>query len=272
MMTAVPRTDRSLIRLESLGAGVARLTLARPAMHNALVPELLDAMLDVLDELGRSPDVCAVVLAADGPAFSIGGDMRRFRRERGGDLRAYASGLVGKLNETILAMVDLPQPVVAAVHGVVTGGSIGLVLAADLVYLAPAAAFKAHYATAGFGPDGGWTALVSRLAGPHRAAAALLLNRTIRAEEAVAWGLANEVVAAEQLPQAAAAAARKIAAYPMTTMRAAKALLRGDRERLAAELEAERQQFLELIDTPQARAGVDEFLRRFQDYPDSPDP
>jgi 2-(1,2-epoxy-1,2-dihydrophenyl)acetyl-CoA isomerase len=178
---------------------------------------------------------------------------------------------VGRLNEVILALVDLPQPVVAAVHGVVTGGSIGLVLAADLVYLTPQVVFKAHYATAGFGPDGGWTALVGRLAGPRRAASALLLNRTLRAEEARDWGLANEVVAAEQLQDAASAAARKIAAYPVGTMRAAKALLRRDRERLAADLDAERRQFLELIDTPQARAGVDGFLQRFQDYPDSPD-
>ncbi|MCX7168339.1 MAG: enoyl-CoA hydratase/isomerase family protein [Rhodocyclales bacterium] len=262
----------SLVRIEPLGAGVVRLVLARPAMQNALVPELLDDLLIALREIAGSPACAAVVLAADGPAFSIGGDMRRFQRERSGDLLAYSSGLVGKLNEAILALIDLPQPVVAAVHGAVTGGSVGLVLAADLAYLAPGAAFKAHYATAGFGPDGGWTALVGRLAGQRRAASALLLNRTIRAEEAVAWGLANEVVAAEDLQQTANATARKIAAYPAGTMRAAKALLRSDRGRLAADLEAERRHFLGLINTPQAQAGVDDFLRRFQDYPDSTEP
>ena len=262
----------SLVRIEPLGTGVMRLVLARPAMQNALVPELLDDLLAALREIGGSKACAAVVLAADGPSFSIGGDMRRFQRERRGDVLAYSSGLVGKLNQAILALIDLPQPVVAAVHGVVTGGSIGLVLAADLAYLAPEAAFKAHYATAGFGPDGGWTALVGRLAGPRRAASALLLNRTIRAGEAVAWGLANEVVAAENLQETVAAAARKIAAYPAGTMRAAKALLRIDRERLAADLEAERRHFLELIGAPQAQAGVDDFLRRFQDYPDSPEP
>ena len=260
-----------LVRVEPLEGGVVRLVLARPGMHNALVPELLDDLLAALREVAQARDCAAVVLAADGPAFSIGGDMRRFRRECQGNLRDYSSALVGKLNEAILALIDLPQPIVVAVHGVVTGGSIGLVLAADLVYLVPRAVFKAHYATAGFGPDGGWTALVSRLAGPRRAAAALLLNRSVRAEEAVAWGLANEVVAAWQLQETALAAARKIAAYPAGTMRAAKALLRRDRERLAAELEAERRLFLELVATPEALAGVDAFLQRFQDYPDSPD-
>lgn len=259
----------SLVRSERPEAGVVRLVLARPAMHNALVPELLDDLLAALREVAQSKDCAAVVLAADGPAFSIGGDMRRFRRERQGNLRDYSAALVGKLNETILALIDLPQPIVAAVHGVVTGGSIGLVLAADLAYLAPQAVFKAHYATAGFAPDGGWTVLVARLAGPRRAAAALLLNRSLRAEEAVAWGLANEVVAAGQLQETALAAARKIAAYPAGTMRAAKALLRRDRERLAADLEAERRHFLELIEAPAALAGVDGFLQRFEGYPDA---
>ena len=257
----------SLVRL-ARGDGVARIDLARPQMQNALMPELLDDLLAALATVKSDSGCRAVLLGADGPAFSIGGDMRRFQRERDGDLRAYSARLVGQLNEAILALIDLPQPVVASVHGIVTGGSIGLVLAADLVYVAPQAAFKAHYATAGFGPDGGWTALVGRAAGQRRAAAALLLNRTVRAEEAVAWGLANEVVPANELREKAEAAARRIAASPAGTMRAAKRLLWGDRDRLAADLEAERARFVELVGEPAALAGVDTFLRDFRDYPD----
>ncbi|MDO8789074.1 MAG: enoyl-CoA hydratase/isomerase family protein [Sulfuritalea sp.] len=259
----------SLVRIEQDGA-VVRVVLCRVAMHNALVPELLADLLAALARLKDDGDCRAVVLAAEGPAFSIGGDMRRFRREgECGDLRAYGEKLVGQLNEAILALIDLPQPVVAAVHGIVTGGSIGLVVAADIVFVAPQAVFKAHYVTAGFGPDGGWTALVSRLAGRRRAAAALLLNRSIRAEEAVAWGLANEIVAADGLLEEASKAARKMAGYPQGTLRAAKRLLWGDRGQLAADLEAERARFVELIVGPAARAGVDAFLRNFGSYPDA---
>ncbi len=257
----------SLVRVER-AEGVARVVLCRSGMHNALVPELLDDLLAELTQLRIDPDCRAVLLAAEGPAFSIGGDMRRFQRERGA-LHAYSDGLVGRLNQAILALIDLPQPVVAAVHGMVTGGSIGLVLAADLIYVAPQAVFKAHYATAGFSPDGGWTALLGRVAGIHRAAAALLLNRSVRAEEAVAWGLANQVVAADQLQPTAAAAARRAADYPVATMRSAKRLLWGDRAQLAADLEAERRNFLELIVQPAAMQGVDAFLRDFSDYPSS---
>ncbi|MCF8197313.1 MAG: enoyl-CoA hydratase/isomerase family protein [Sulfuritalea sp.] len=252
--------------------GVARVVLCRAHMHNALVPELLTELLVALTELKHEADTRAVILAAEGPAFSIGGDMRRFKHEREqGDLQAYGAGLVGQLNQAILALIDLPQPVVAEVHGLVTGGSIGLVLAADIVLLAPQVVFKAHYATAGFGPDGGWTALVSRLAGRRRAAAALLLNRSVHAEEAVSWGLANEIVPADVLHVEAAKAAQKMAHYPLGTMRAAKRLLWGDCERLATDLEAERAHFVELIAESAAQAGVDAFLHDFGDYPDSPD-
>jgi 2-(1,2-epoxy-1,2-dihydrophenyl)acetyl-CoA isomerase len=257
----------TLVRVER-SDGVARVVLCRSGMHNALVPELLDELLSELTRLRRDPDCRAVLLAAEGPAFSIGGDMRRFQRERGA-LHAYSDALVGRLNQAILALIDLPQPVVAAVHGIVTGGSIGLVLAADLVYLAPQVVFKAHYATAGFSPDGGWTALLGRVAGVHRAAAALLLNRSVRADEAVAWGLANEVVASDQLQRTAAAAARRAADHPAGTMRSAKRLLWGDRAQLAADLEAERRQFLDLVVQPAAMQGVDAFLRDFSDYPSS---
>jgi len=263
----------NLVRVERAD-GVARVVLCRVGMHNALVPELLDELLSALAQLRDDAQCRAVVLAAEGAAFSIGGDMRRFQRERkdAASLRAYASLLVGRLNQAVLALIDLPQPVVAAVHGIVTGGAIGLVLAADLVYVAPEVVFKAHYATAGFGPDGGWTALAGRLAGVHRAGAALLLNRSIRAEEAVAWGLANEVVAAADLQQAAAAAARRVAGYPAGTMRAAKRLLWGERARLAADLDSEHRQFLELITQPAAIEGVDAFLRDYRNYPDDSSP
>jgi enoyl-CoA hydratase/carnithine racemase len=93
----------------------------------------------------------------------------------------------------------------------------------------------------------------------------------VRAGEAVAWGLANELVAAGRLQETAAAAARRVAAYPAGTMRAAKRLLWGERAQLEAALEAERKHFLELIAQPAAAEGVAAFLRDFRDYPNCED-
>lgn len=260
---------RPLVRLERDGS-VAILTLARPEMHNALVPELLEALLDALAELYTDPAARAVVLAAEGPAFSIGGDMRRFAAEgeRGvPNLLDYSARLVGLLNETVLAMIRLPQPIVAAVHGTVTGGSIAFVGAADLMVMAEDAAFKAHYASAGFCPDGGWTACIADLIGVRRAAAALLLNRSITAAEALEWGLATELAPPGAVLEQARSLAAKIAAYPAGTMQHAKRLLSRDGGALAARLEAERRGFLALVATPEAQEGVARFLRTFTTYP-----
>lgn len=254
-----------LVRLVREG-GVARITLARPGMQNALVPELLDDFLDACARVAAS-DARAVLLAAMGSSFSIGGDMRRFAAaHREGGVAAYAHELVGRLNAALLALIDLPQPVVTAVHGLVTGGSLGLLLASDLVLMAPAVLIKAHYVSAGFAPDGGWTALLPALIGPRRAAQALYLNRTIQADEAVAWGLANEVVPAESLPAYAFAMAARLAGRPAGTLQHAKRRL-WDREAIARGLEDERRRFVALVDGEDARRGVADFLERFDQYP-----
>ncbi|MCM5571147.1 enoyl-CoA hydratase/isomerase family protein [Burkholderiaceae bacterium FT117] len=262
---------RALVRVEHAGP-VATLTLARPAMHNALVPDLLLDLCVALEQTGRRADTRAVVLAAEGEAFSIGGDMRRFAAEMAGpSLQTYAAELVGLLNQAVLALLKLPQPVVAAVHGHVTGGSLGLVLACDLAVMAEHAVFKAHYATAGFTPDGGWTALLPRLVGARRAAACLLLNRSVSAPQALDWGIVNELAPAAEVPDAARRLAERVAGAPVVTMRESKRLLRGPEAALAgieAALEEERQRFVAAIGEPAAHQGVAGFLRSFGGYPD----
>lgn len=257
----------TLVRLEREDA-IGVLTLSRAAMHNALIPELLDAVSSALDAMSRDDGVRALVLAAEGPAFSIGGDMRRFLAEhQAGNLVTYAAQVVGALNRTVLTMCAQPQPIVAAVHGTVTGGSLGFVVGADLVVLAEDAVLKSHYATAGFCPDGGWTALLPSLIGQRRAAEALLLNRSISAAKALDWGLVNELAPADETLAQAMELARKIARYPAGTMRHSKRLLAAQREELANRLEAERQGFLQLIAGAEAQTGLVAFLQQFTSYP-----
>ena len=95
--------------------GVSVLRLNRPGRHNALVPELLEALLEALrgEEDGQSR---AIVLAAAGVSFSTGGDLREFHRHRE-DIRAYAKHLVGLLNQAILALYRHPATVICAVQG-----------------------------------------------------------------------------------------------------------------------------------------------------------
>jgi len=147
----------TLVRLEQGGA-VARITLANPARCNALTVELLAELNAALDRL-QVPR--AVVLAAEGRHFSTGGDVARLAAAvAAGCGPAHGADLVGGLNAAILKLAALPCPVLARVQGALTGGALGLVLAADLVAMAPDAFVQPWYAAVGFAPDGGWTAML----------------------------------------------------------------------------------------------------------------
>jgi len=252
--------------LTDLSEHVLTVTLNRAAAQNALVPGLLSEFIEVFSSLSHRPEVHAVVLRSSSGAFSIGGDLHGFDRHFP-DIRDYAYDIVGKLNQAMLAMIDAPQPIVTAVHGIVTGGSMGLVLASDLVLIGRHAIFKSHYPSVGFSPDGGWGVLLPRIVGMRRAAACLFHNDAIDAKQALDWGIANSILPSTVLHEAAQKTARKIAAYPPCTMRSSKQLLWREREQIARELELERTKFVDLITRDGAREGVRHYLEQHPDYP-----
>jgi enoyl-CoA hydratase/carnithine racemase len=246
------------VLLEQAGP-VAVLTLNRAERHNSLVPPLLEELLAALEAVRADSVVRAAVLQANGRSFSTGGDVGGFHTHLD-DLEAYADRIVGLLNRVILALVELSVPVVAAVHGIVTGGSLGLVLGGDVVLVAPEASFTPYYSVVGFSADGGWTAMLPAVIGPKRAAAVLRRNLTISAEQAVAWGLASRVVPAERIRQEALRVAQDIAAQEPGSVGRTKRLLGLARGDLPARLEAERASFVEQIRTEEARKGIHAFL------------
>jgi enoyl-CoA hydratase/carnithine racemase len=247
-----------LVLSERVGP-IAVLTLNRPERHNSLVPAFLEELLAAVEALRAEAGVRAVVLQANGRSFSTGGDVAGFL-EGMDNLEAYADTVVGLLNQVILALFELPVPVVAAVHGIVTGGSLGLALGADLVLVAPEASFTPYYSVVGFSPDGGWTALLPAIIGPKRTAEILMHNRTITAEEAVAWGLASRLVPAERIREEALNAAQEIAAKKPGSIGHTKRLLGTALGDIRAGLEAERAHFVQQIATPEARQGILAFV------------
>jgi enoyl-CoA hydratase/carnithine racemase len=250
----------SLVLCERRGP-VATLTLNRPERHNSFVPELLSELREALEKLSQDVEVRAVILKASGRSFSTGGDLQGFA-DLEGDLASYAATLVGELNRAMLAMLRLPMPIVCAVHGTVTGGAIGLVLASDLILVSLQASFTPYYGVVGFSPDGGWTALLPRAVGRARAAAALLTNRTITAEEAVRWGLATELIASERLGARARELAEAVARQRPESVRQSKRLLNAEIDAIAERLEAERKTFVATVTSEAAREGVKAFLQR----------
>jgi 2-(1,2-epoxy-1,2-dihydrophenyl)acetyl-CoA isomerase len=259
--------------------GVATITIDRAERHNSLVPALLEELIsaiDALDEGGvhdADDAVRAVVLETAGPSFSTGGDVQGFYDNRD-DLASYAERTVGGLNDVVLALRDLDVPVVAAVDGPVTGGSLGLVLASDGVFAGPDATITPYYVAVGVSPDGGWTAMLPDGIGRARTTAIIVRNETIQPAQAVEWGIASRLVEGEGtvegdrgegvrdqgVREAARATAREIATMKRGSVEATKRLLAGDRETLSDRLAAERRAFVAQVQTDEALEGMRAFL------------
>lgn len=240
---------------------VATVELDRPDRHNSLVPELLRDLLDAFDVVANDDEVRAVVLAAAGRSFSTGGDVRFFSNA-GDHLADCAHETVGLLNDAIMAMIRMRKPIVAAVHGIVTGGALGLLLGADVVLMAPEATITPWYTTVGYAPDGGWTAILPGVIGEQNVARILLNDETITAAEAVSWGLATEVVDPAAIRSRAVALGTEMTGINQGPSSTRWLLPQADHESVAAGLEAERRAFVDQILTPEARRGMDLFLGR----------
>lgn len=245
--------------LLDIADGVARLTLNRPERHNSLVPGLLDSLNTDLEHIAGDREIRAVVLQASGRSFSTGGDVAGFHAVPRGQRRAYAEGLVGSLNRAILALLHLPVPVIGRIHGAVTGGSLGLLLACDLAAITPQAFIQPYYAQVGFSPDGGWTAMLPARIGAQRAREIQLLNQRVPAQEALHLGLVTACVEADMLDATIEGWLEKLKTMQPASIASTKALLAAD---CAAGLEAELRNFLELIDGEEAEAGMTRFLNR----------
>ena len=139
-------------------AGVLRLTLNRPAARNALSMPLMAALLDALDRAGNDRETRVVVIAAAGPAFCAGHDLRELRAEQQeGGRREVFERVFARCSELMLAITRLPKPVIAEVHGVATAAGCQLVATCDLAVAAEAARFATPGVNIGLllDPDGG---------------------------------------------------------------------------------------------------------------------
>ncbi|MDP1792770.1 MAG: enoyl-CoA hydratase-related protein [Acidimicrobiales bacterium] len=204
--------------------GVAAIVLDEPATRNAFSSELAHDLLDALDAIESDERVGAVVLAAEGPAFCVGGDVALFAREIAeGSLVQRVAGDVSRFNPFVHRLATCPKPVVAALHGAVAGGGLALAAACDLRVATSDAIFVPGFIGVGLPPDTGSSWLITRLVGAGRAADFLMRNRRLDAQTALAWGLVNEIVDA---PRARAIElAAELASGPRRAMADTKKLL-----------------------------------------------
>jgi enoyl-CoA hydratase/carnithine racemase len=221
--TARASAPQPPILLREKAGSIAVLTLNRPAARNSLSEGLIAELHGALRQIHDDKSVRAVVLAANGPAFSAGHDMKELtsRRTDADCGRAYFAQIMDACSAMMQAIVHLPKPVVAAVQGIATAAGCQLVASCDLAVASEAAGFATPGVDIGLFCSTPMVAL-SRNIPRKQAMEMLLTGEPISAETAKAIGLVNQVVAAGTERDAAIALAQKVALKSAYTIKLGK--------------------------------------------------
>ena len=200
--------------------GVFTLTLNRPLAFNALSEALLSALHDALGAVARDEGARAVVLAAAGKAFCAGHDLKEMRAEPS---LAYYQALFAQCTKVMLAVQQLPVPVIARVHGIATAAGCQLVAMCDLAVASNAARFAVSGVNYGLFCSTPSVALSRNLS--RKAAFEMLVTGDfISADEAMAKGLVNRVAAPEKLDAEVERLVASIVAKPRVAVAMGKAM------------------------------------------------
>lgn len=236
--------------------GVATLRLDRPKM-NAISVQVQADLREAAAELTEREDVRAVVLWGGERVFAAGNDVKEIA-----DL-SYAEMVKVSVSASsaTTAIARIPKPVIAAVNGYALGGGCELAMAADLRFAAEDAVFGQPEVLLGIIPGAGGTQRLARLVGPSKAKDIIFSGRFVKAEEALAIGLVDRVVPADQVLSEAVAWAGQFSGAAALAVRAAKECIdRGSEVDLETGLEIERQQFAAVFATEDRTLGMASFI------------
>lgn len=239
--------------------GVGQIVLNRPESANTLNATLSSELMDAVVRCEEDESVRAVVVTGAGQRFfSAGADLKGFYSPAG-ELKSRVSVFHAVLSR--LARADFP--VIAAVNGAAAGAGMGLACACDLVIAAESARFTMSYTKVGLSPDGSTTYFLPRRIGLGRALELSLLNRALSAQEALQWGIANRVVADDQLEREAHSVAAQLAAGPTRAFGATKRLMHaGWSATLESQIDSELRAIATMAASEDAREAIGAFKEK----------
>jgi 2-(1,2-epoxy-1,2-dihydrophenyl)acetyl-CoA isomerase len=249
--------------------GVGRIVLNRPERRNALTPDMLRGLAELLAGFESAADVGALLLTGAGQAFCAGGDVKAFaeRGGEGGTASAPQPERVARQRESQAATVGrlygMGKPVVAALPGAAAGAGLGLALAADLRIGCPATVMVTAFARVGLSGDYGTAWLLHRLVGPARAREMMFLSERTNADRCRELGLLNQIVPADELADAAQALAARLANGPRPALSLMKQnLVDAERDDLAASMDREIPRHMECGVSEDHREAVRAFVEK----------
>lgn len=169
--------------------------LDAPEKRNALIMEMRNELLDVLEKAEHDEDIRAIVLTGEGKAFSAGGDLTALKELKAleGRKRLQAS------QPLMMKMLEIEKPIIAAVNGAAAGAGFSLTLLCDLIIASDKAFFVQSFVNVGLIPDFAAMHFLPTLIGMQKAKELMFLGDRITAEEAEKVGIVNRIVPAEQL-------------------------------------------------------------------------
>jgi 2-(1,2-epoxy-1,2-dihydrophenyl)acetyl-CoA isomerase len=198
--------------LYTLQDGVARIAMNDPATRNAGSAQMGE---ELLDALGRAAlEARAVMLTGEGKAFNSGANLADAEGIMDDPLRDVGTLLDRYFNPVIIAMKEMPQPIVTAVRGAAAGVGCGIAMAGDLIVCGEGGFFFQAFRHVGLSPDGGSSWLLTKAVGRVRAMELMLLGERLYGRQALEWGLVNRVVPDDAVEGTAMALAKALAAGP----------------------------------------------------------
>ncbi|CAN5752993.1 enoyl-CoA hydratase-related protein [soil metagenome] len=240
---------------------ITRITLNRPqaanGMNDALLTELADAAARADTEATK-----VVVLTGAGRFFSAGGDLKAMAASPLGP-GPFVRGIAEDLHKAISTFARMDAVLITAVNGVAAGAGFSLAISGDLVLAASSASFTMAYTKAGLSPDGSSSYYLPRLIGIRRTQELMLTNRTLSADEALQWGVVNEVVDGAELMARADALANQIAAGAKGSHAAVKKLVLATWDNsIEEQMALEATLIGENADAADGKEGIDAFLNK----------
>jgi enoyl-CoA hydratase/carnithine racemase len=232
---AARQAETSILHREDTSS-IATLTLDNPAKRNALSEAMLDALGAAFAAIACERKIRAVIIAAKGPAFSAGHDLKEMTAHRADPDRGrgYFAEIMHRCSAVMQAIVKLPQPVIAAVEGTATAAGCQLVASCDLAVAGAGARFATPGVNIGLFCSTPMVALSRNLANKH-AMEMLLTGEMYSAEDAYRFGLVNRVVPPDQALDEARRLAEKIASKSALTVKIGKEAFYRQREMTLAD-------------------------------------
>ncbi len=247
---------------------VAYITLNRPKALNSFSESMFQELLEILQHCMNASQLRALALRSEGKVFCAGGDIQFFQqllslpaKERSKPLASY----IGLAHQVILALAEIPCPIIAAVQGAAAGYGMSLACMADIIVAEQDARFVPAYMALGTTPDGGMSLMLPSIIGQKRALDILLFNRSIEMNDAQHWGLVSHISPSGALDQTLSTLTQSLIKGPQQPHRQLKNLIRRPSPHVLKDhLDSELASFLLCAASHDFEEGIRAFLARRQ--------